>query len=105
MNALRRYRCPNRKGSVIILLTFSLFVILGIAALVIDLGMLYAARNELQNAADAGALAGAAMLYDETGVNTGANQVAFDAATANTCFGTPVDVEWTSGTNLSLIHI
>ena len=50
-------------------------------------------------AADAGALAGARVLYNETGtlVNIGANQVAYDAATANKSEAVGVDVNWTDG--------
>ena len=53
-----------------------LFVFLGIAALAIDVSHLYVVRNELQNAADAGALAGDRFLYNEDGtmVNSGANK-------------------------------
>jgi hypothetical protein len=39
-----------------------MFVLIGIAALAIDLGFLYTTRNELQNVADAAALAGARYL-------------------------------------------
>ena len=74
-----------------------MLVFLGIAALAIDLSHLYVVRNELQNAADAGALAGARFLYNEDGTlvndagytddlnNTidSANQIAFDAARDN----------------------
>ena len=41
----------------------SLVAILGFLALAIDVGMLMLARNELQNAADAAALAGAGAMY------------------------------------------
>ncbi len=81
-----------------------IFVLLGFAALAIDIGHLFAVRNELQNGADAGALAGARFLYNDDGtvVNTGANQIAYDAATANrseTGSGSEVAVEvnWTGG--------
>ena len=70
-----------------------------LAALAIDLGHLYVVRNELRNAADAGSLAGARFLYNDDGtvVNTGANQIAYDAATANNSEKVSVDVNWTSG--------
>ncbi len=41
-----------------------LVVLIGFAALVIDLGMLFVVRGELQNAADAGALAGVVELVN-----------------------------------------
>jgi hypothetical protein len=46
----------------------SLTVILGFAALAIDLGVLYVTRAELQRAADAGALAGASCYYTDAGL-------------------------------------
>ena len=60
----------------------------------VDLGHLFVAHNELQNAADAGALAGARFLYTNNGhtINVNANQVAFDAATANISESTSVEV-------------
>ena len=56
-------------------------------------------RNELQNASDAGALAGARVLYNEDGteVNEGANATAYDAAVANMSEKTSVDVHWSGG--------
>lgn len=49
-------------GAVLLLVTFSLLVFLALAALVIDLGRVYIAKSQLQNAADAGALNGAKQL-------------------------------------------
>ena len=51
-----------------------LFGLIGFIALAIDIGNLLVARNELQNAADAAALAGAQVLYNDAGtlVNEGA---------------------------------
>jgi hypothetical protein len=74
-------------------------MLLGFLALSIDTSHLVVARNELQNAADAGALAGAAELYTDNGksVNTNANQIGFDAAVANFSEQSPVEVNWTSG--------
>ena len=89
----------KKDGVTAIVVGISLVVLVGFAALAIDIGHLCVARNELQNAADAGALAGAAVLYNDAGtvVNTGANQVACDMATANNSEGVAVDVNWTSG--------
>jgi hypothetical protein len=94
-------------------------VLIGCAALAIDLTHLYVARNELQNAADAGALAGARFLFVNDGtyvstsainasgfvsVETGetlpsANQMAYDGATANKSEKVSVDVDWAPGQN------
>jgi Flp pilus assembly protein TadG len=84
----------NQRGVTAILVGLCLFAFIGFGALAVDIGHLCVARNELQNAADAGALAGARFLYNEDGtaVNTGANQIASDAATANMSELAPVEV-------------
>ena len=48
----------DERGAVALIVTVFLAVMFGFAALVIDLGVLFVVRGELQNAADAGALAG-----------------------------------------------
>jgi hypothetical protein len=53
----------NTVASVTALTVFLMFVFVGLLALVIDLGHIHAIKNELQNAADSGALAGARGLY------------------------------------------
>lgn len=53
-------RGRDDRGSVLAFATFALFVIMGMVALSVDLGMLYNAETEAQRAADSGALAGAA---------------------------------------------
>lgn len=89
----------NERGVSAILIAILMFVFLGFAALALDLSHIFVAQNELHNAADAGALAGARFLYndDGTAVNAGANQIAYDAALANTSENVPVEVNWTSG--------
>jgi len=86
----------NQRGGVIIFVAVAMVVLIGCAALAIDLTHLYVARNELQNAADAGALAGAHELYIDSGlaVNAGANAIARDAATANKSEKVSVEVNW-----------
>ena len=51
----------SQRGATITVVTLILTVLVSIAALVVDLGMLYQERRELQNGADAGALAVAAL--------------------------------------------
>lgn len=51
----------EEKGSVIIMVTIALIVLLGFTGLVIDGGALYMTKSKLQNAADAAALAGASV--------------------------------------------
>ncbi|MDT8380432.1 MAG: TadE/TadG family type IV pilus assembly protein [Desulfotignum sp.] len=52
----------NRKGVSAILIAIILPVLIGFAALAIDVGYMYTTKNELQNIADAAALAGAGEL-------------------------------------------
>ena len=63
---LERFRSDN--GVSLIHVALLLFVLMGFSTFVMDYGVLWLARGQAQNAADAGALAGAiARLYDETG--------------------------------------
>ena len=95
------YKSERGVSAVLIGIFLSLFIIF--AALALDLSHLFVAQNELKNSADAGALAGARFLYndDGTSVNTGANQIAYDAAIANISENVPVEVNWTDGENLT----
>ncbi|WP_305041470.1 pilus assembly protein TadG-related protein, partial [Geoalkalibacter sp.] len=52
----------GEKGAVAVLVAVLLMFLIGMVALVVDVGYLYATRSELQNAADAAALAGARQL-------------------------------------------
>jgi len=74
-------------------------IFIGFGALAFDISHFLVVRGEVQNAADAGALAGARFLYSEDGtsVNPGANQIAYDAATVNRSQNQSVYVGWTSG--------
>jgi Flp pilus assembly protein TadG len=56
-------RSESQKGAVTVLVALMLPVLMGAAALAVDLSYLYVVRNELQNDADASALAGARTLY------------------------------------------
>lgn len=95
-NARRgRYGSPrHQRGVSIVLLAVGLFMLLAFTALAVDGSNLYVARNELHNAADAGSLAGARMLYtaDGSSVNPDANQIATDAAMANNSQNETVEV-------------
>ncbi len=90
----------NQRGAVGVIVGILIFTLVGfVGALAVDIGHLHVARNELQNAADAGALAGSRVLYNDEGasVNVGANQEAYDTATANKSEQTAVEVNWVSG--------
>ncbi|RJF92629.1 pilus assembly protein TadG-related protein [Noviherbaspirillum saxi] len=64
--ATRRLRLARQGGAVAILVGLSMVVLVGFAGLALDTGRLYIAKTELQNSADACALAAAQAL---TGVN------------------------------------
>ena len=49
----------NQRGSVAVITAILLAALIGIAALAVDIGYVAVSKNELQNVADAAALAGA----------------------------------------------
>jgi len=56
-------RCyGNKHGTVFVLVAFLLTVLIGVAALAVDIGYVAISRNQLQNSTDAAALAGAGKL-------------------------------------------
>jgi hypothetical protein len=108
----------NQRGGVVIFVAVAMVVLIGCAALAIDLAHLFVARNELQNACDAGALAGARFLFVKDGTNDktaainasgyvsvqgetipSANQMGYTGATANKSEKVPVEVNWVAGQN------
>jgi uncharacterized membrane protein len=60
----RSHRAADERGQVIVLLVVALLGVMGMLALVVDLGYLYWNQLELQSSADAAALAGAMELPD-----------------------------------------
>ena len=100
INPIRSIIKNQRGVSAIIIVIFILFVGVGIIAFVVDIGYLHVVKNEIQNAADAGALAGANDLFLPNGdINTNANQTANIVATSNKSGGNSVEV------NLPLTNI
>lgn len=71
-------------GQILVLFVLVLVVVLGFAALVIDVGVLRISNARLQNALDAGALAGSALLPDDP---NGASAAAYQYAQLNYCGG------------------
>lgn len=64
---------PKEQGAVVVLVALLLLILLGIAAFAIDFGYRHVVKNELQNAADAAALAGTRELgkvYENEGIHT-----------------------------------
>jgi hypothetical protein len=91
------HRLGNQKGVTIVLVAICIVVLIGFAAIAVDLAYLYIVKGELQNAADSGALAGAQVLYTTvpagSQVNPGANQTALELVNANYSEKSPVSVE------------
>ena len=88
----------NQRGNSLFLVAASLFVLLGISALAIDLAKMYVTRNEAQRAADAAALAGAKTFIDsgftsglisEGAARTIARAEAISVGAENTVSGDP----------------
>jgi len=78
--------CPignRQRGAILLVVAFSLIVLFGLAALVLDVGRMYIIKNQLQNAADAGALRGAKALVGTAGGLATAESKAREAALAN----------------------
>lgn len=87
------YRTHGKgRGYVMVLTAIALVILLGMAAVSIDVGLLVAVRQSAQDVADAAALAGASVL--RTGMEeAAARQVAADTASANLIMGRPVVVD------------
>ena len=106
--SVNRRTCQRESGAVAITVAISMLVLLGMAGLVIDLGQMFVSKTELQNAADACALAAARELNstpttlavltraENAGITTGKrNKVGFQDA--DVTFATDRDVTF-SGT-------
>ncbi len=57
----------EQRGVIAIVVALLFLGLIGVAALAIDVVHLFLVKNELQNAADAGSLAGARFLYQDDG--------------------------------------
>lgn len=84
----------TQQGAVAIMVGLTLFILVGMLALVIDLGHLYLAKTGLQNGADAAALAGAKELNGTADGITAAKAKAIEVARQNNySFGLPVGTD------------
>lgn len=75
--------CGNgawRRGAATVVTAVSITVLIGMAALAIDVGMLYSTRTELQRTADAAAIGGATKLLDDSILRGSPDQAAIAAA-------------------------
>ena len=73
-------RLKNRKGIFVVLFGLLFMVLMGVSAMAVDMSRIWTMRNELQTAADAGALAGAVQLTPPH-QRGGAGQRVTDSAT------------------------
>jgi hypothetical protein len=86
-----RDRFAAERGSVLIAMALWLIALMAVAALAIDIGLMYSHRQQLQNIADAGALAGAEALRQ--GMNPAAAVAAVkETVNANSTVGESVIV-------------
>src|SRR5919112_6643606 len=60
----RRRQRRQPRGQALVTMALGLLVVLGFAGLAVDVGLVWMAKNEVQNAADAAALAGASKFYE-----------------------------------------
>src|SRR5690242_8987976 len=73
----------RRRGAILVQLALCMTVVLGIAAIVLDDGMLLAQRERAQSTADAAALAAAIDLANNYGSLTAANPTGGSSAVTN----------------------
>jgi len=83
----------QERGSVIVIVTLSLTVLLGLCAIVTDVGLLYAKKAHLQSSVDAAALAGVQELPENP---NDAKDIAIDFAVKNNVTNVNVSIEATS---------
>ena len=88
--------CSRRRGIVVPLVAVLLVVLLGVAAIAIDGGLLLTDRQQAQKAADAAALAGAIDLFTNFDANQGTDPSGTAAASAQ---ATAADNGFTDGVN------
>lgn len=83
----------DERGAVLVFVAVALTGLLGFSVLVVDYGMLWTARRQAQNAADAAAMAAAvSMGYVEMGNQSLARSAAIGTAQANYIWGAQPDV-------------
>lgn len=91
-------RLASERGAILVHVVIAAFVLIGVLTWVVDYGVMWVGRRQAQNAADAGALAGAvAMAFDASGwtdrSETGpARAAAHEMALSNLVWGQAPDV-------------
>ncbi len=88
-----RPRDRRRQGATLVLVAMAMITVGTVAALAIDLGMLYKARSDAQRAAEAAALAGASAFVDFAAADASdsAQTRAYRFALSNAILNVPVD--------------
>ena len=94
----------SQDGVSLLTVAICMVVLLGMAALSIDVGMLYTAKGQAQNAADAGALAGAGALMLSTADATTARLVAESFAEKHEIIRETVAVEPAADVDVDLVN-
>jgi Flp pilus assembly protein TadG len=79
MTSIRKFE----SGQVFVLATGAILIMIGMAALAVDIGFLYATRRNMQTAADAAAIAGANALQAKLTCDSGSCPAAQDVAKLN----------------------
>lgn len=88
----------NNKGVVVVYVAIGIIVLIGFVGLAVDLGYMYVVKGQLQNAADAAALAGAAKLDGTTStIQTDARTEAVSFALKNKAAGQDVTIDPNAG--------
>ena len=81
---------PRERGAILIMAAVSMFVLVAFSAIVVDYGILWTARGQAQNSADAGALAGA-IAIGKGQSNASSRETASVIARLNSIWGETTD--------------
>ena len=96
----------NNRGIAVIALALGMIALVAIVGLAVDIGYMYVAKGQLQNAADAAALAGAVRLDGTNSTNQNNARVeAAKFAQANTAAGASVIIASDNSNTLSAINV
>src|SRR5437667_11266652 len=89
----------SERGAVLVMVVVAMVALLAFGAFVIDYGIMWTGRGQIQTSADAGALAGAISLaWDSATDFAGAKAKAQAVARANSVWGQAPDVQLTDVT-------
>jgi Flp pilus assembly protein TadG len=83
MRRLKNSRTDSERGAAAVLVAVMMLVLIGAGALAVDVGQIYAERAQLQNAADAGAIAVAQACHATGCTQSEAETIAQDLADSN----------------------